>query len=1387
MSDNENDEGARAEDQMAGRAPFSNTQVPLPPKLSIERDMASAWKKWRQIWDSFELVSGLNQRPNKFRVATFVTCIGSDALDIYNGLPFDQDEQKEDIDVVLQLMEKYCIGETNTIYERYVFNNRSQDNGESFDAYVSNLRQLASSCNFGELKDDLIRDRIVCGIQDNSVRKQLLQQPELTLQKAIEKCRASESAKKQIKAMGGAEVNAVSTKSRSGKQRPNKFTQGKPRFIKQCKFCGLGHERKKEKCSAYGHRCSKCKRFNHFEKYCESATAFKRKSKHRVHELSCDSESDDDCQEYQEVECVTVDDVNTIQNGDQNKLFAKLKTKQGRVINFQVDTGATCSILPISKVPKSCDVTPTNAKLRMYNQTPMNTAGKTRIPLTNPKNGQKYMLKVLVVNAEVQPILGFTAAQSMDLIAVKKENISAVSSESSYVPVTMKQLEERFPSVFEGKVGLLRDNVHLDIDTSVPPVKNPPRRVPLAVQDDLKAELDRLESMGVIEKVDTPTDWISSMVCAKKANGKLRVCIDPRPLNKALKRSHYMIPVLDDVLPKLSGAKVFSVVDVQNGYWNLKLDPESSELTTMETPYGRYKWLRLPFGLTSSSEKFQQSLEEEIQIDGTHIIADDILVTGKGDTYDDAVRDHDKNLIALLEECQEKNIPLNKDKMQLRKESVPYMGNLLTNEGIKPDPEKVKAIIELQPPSDVKGTRSLLGMVNYLMRFLPHLSDICEPIRTLTHKDVIFKWSEIHDKAFAELKSAITSAPVLAYFDPSNDNLVIQCDASQYGLGFVLMQNDKPIKYGSRALTSSERNYAQIEKELLAVVYSVEKCRQFTYGRKVTIHTDHKPLEVIHNKPLITAPKRLQRMLLRLQEYDLDIVYKKGTTLHIADYLSRNFLPETQGSHFQDGESVFETEVDVNLAESSSFEPQLITKIREESEKDPAIQELKTMILTGWPNCKEKVPESIKSYFPIRHWLTMQDGIVYNGDRIIIPTPLRPTIIEEIHLPHTGIENSLRRARVHVCWPNMNAEVKDFILKCAICRDMEINKQQKEPMMSHNLPDRPWQHVSTDLLELHNNHYLITVDHYSNFWEIDRLYDTSAKTIIHKLKSHFARYGIPDSLTSDNGPQYYNSEFQKFANTWGFEHKTISPKHQQANGLAEVSVKSAKRLLDKSKKAGNDVYLALLALRNTPNPILNSSPSQRLMSRRTRSNLPISEKLLNPEAPENSREKLELVRKKQKFYYDRHSKPLTPLIEGDEVRIRPYNLNNKEWKPASVIKRLDQRSYEVLTESGKVLRRNRVDIRKSVSSELKKSKPFLEEKQQQQTPPSPPQIEHLDPPSTPKPVPKRVTVSVYGREHTSASPKKINSPVKRPMVKTGESVPKTTRSGRAIKKPTRYE
>lgn len=229
-----------------------NSNVPLPPRFVIGNDLASQWKKWKQIWDSFEIVTGLGNKSAEYRTATFITCIGEDALDIYNGLPFAEAADKTNIDTVIELFGNYCVGETNVIFERNVFNNRQQEHGETFDNFVSSLRTLAQSCDYGSLKEDLIRDRIVNGIYDKTFQKTLLQDRNLTLKSAIERGRAHEAADKQCKAMNNdASVHAVHHK-------------------RNCHYCGERHRKGKNKCPAYGHTCEKCSKKHHYESECKS-------------------------------------------------------------------------------------------------------------------------------------------------------------------------------------------------------------------------------------------------------------------------------------------------------------------------------------------------------------------------------------------------------------------------------------------------------------------------------------------------------------------------------------------------------------------------------------------------------------------------------------------------------------------------------------------------------------------------------------------------------------------------------------------------------------------------------------------------------------------------------------------------------------------------------------------------------------------------------------------------------------------------------------------------------------------------------------------------------------------------------------------------------------
>ena len=233
---------------------------------------------------------------------------------------------------------------------------------------------------------------------------------------------------------------------------------------------------------------------------------------------------------------------------------------------------------------------------------------------------------------------------------------------------------------------------------------------------------------------------------------------------------------------------------------------------------------------------------------------------------------------------------------------MPYIGHLLTSEGVRADPSKVEAILQMTKPEDVQGVRRIVGMTNYLARFLPKLSDVSEPLRQLTRKERAFHWSGVHNRAFDNIKALVSTPPLLKYYELDKP-LRLQCDASEKGLGASLMQDGRPIAYASRSLTSTETNYAQIE-ELLAIVFGAERFHQCTYGRKVIVDSDHKSLETIFGKPLATAPRRLQKMFMRLQLYDIDIQYKKGSEMYLADIQSRHFIKD------QPTKSRFEEEFD---------------------------------------------------------------------------------------------------------------------------------------------------------------------------------------------------------------------------------------------------------------------------------------------------------------------------------------------------------------------------------------------------------------------------------------------------------------------------------------------
>ena len=361
-----------------------------------------------------------------------------------------------------------------------------------------------------------------------------------------------------------------------------------------------------------------------------------------------------------------------------------------------------------------------------------------------------------------------------------------------------------------------------------------------------------------------------------------------------------------------------------------------------------------------------------------------------------------------------------------------------------------------------------------------------------------------------------------------------------------------------------------------------------------------------------------------------------------------------------------------------------LEELKTATQNDHTSTVLKTVIMRGWPRSYNDVPKEAQPYYSFRDELTVVNDIILRGQRFVIPESLQSYYTTQLHKGHPGIDATKRRANECMYWNKMYTQLEEAVKKCAPCNALKPH-QQKEPLLMHAVPTLPWTHVSSDIFEWHNKHYIVTTDSYSGWYEIDPLTDLRSTSVIHKLKRSFSTQGIPIELQTDNGTQYVSEQFREFTNDWDIKHVTSSPRYPQSNGLAERAVRSAKELLEKCYRDNSDIYLAILHARNVPKDGLPSA-AQRLMSRRTRTTLPTTRDMLKPTVQTNVHKSLEKKRKQNKVHYDKSAKTLSMLQPGDTVRMQ----TDRGYDKIAIIERRtnDPRSYIVKC-NGKQYRRNR--------------------------------------------------------------------------------------------------
>ena len=1107
------------------------------------------------------------------------------------------------LDEIVAKLKARTVPETIEIAERFRFFKRQQGADEGLTDYMSGLRALAKTCNFGNYLETALRDQFVCGLKDVQIQRELLCTRDLTVSQAFEKGRSMEAVLKETKTFHQEEERSVQQESKGpdnggpgGTYKLSKSPQS------ACYRCGgMGHPA--DSCFFRKKRCNSCGKIGHKAKVCRSSQGSRKKGdkgkSSKMHLLEADSHSPDSCSSGEDEEDRDME-IHKLAGSKNHykKLITRLEV-EGENIDFEVDTGAELSTIPwqvfrrhLSKIP----VQPSSVILRQYDGSVLPIKGEITVGVVSEQQREIGQF-VIVKNADSQlPLLGRDWLYKLRLNWPRMLTPPDVGDPRVHTLLTAGWINE-FPEVMGNGLGRLKGIMaSIELKEGAHPKFCKHRPIPFALRAQVEEAIRQQVEDGELKPVEQ-SEWAAPIVVIRKNDGSIRVCADFKvTINPYLCQKTFPLPTADEVFSTLAGGESFTKLDLACAFKQMEVAKESRHFLTINTHLGLFQFQRLPFGVATAPAMWQRAMS--IVLQGCKRVVyymDDILVTGS------SRMEHEANLRHVFQRLQQYGLKINLGKCRFFQKSVDFLGHRVTPEGVQPMDERVKGIMAASTPQNRAELKSFLGLISYNSKFIPSLSTVLHPLYKLLQKEIKWRWSKDQESSFQSAKELVSKATLLVHYDPTKP-VKVYCDASSVGVGACLMHVEKgverPVMYASRSLSQAETKYAQIEREALAIIFAVKKFHQYLYGRQFVLVTDHRPLCKIlgHDQaipPLAAA--RMQHWALILSAYRYSIQYIAGEKNSCADCLSR--LPVKQ----QDAGAA-ESSGDIFALDWLSI-PVTAKDVANATRKDKILAVVLQWVQHGnWPSQSN---EATDPYFRRRFELTCQNGCILWGQRVVIPNSLREQLLKELHEGHIGIVRMKSLARSYIWWPKLDADIARLAARCVEC-GATASMPQAFSYHPWQHPRAPWDRVHADFGEWRGTHFLVVVDAYSKWPEVRRMRSTTTQHTIEVLLDIFATHGLPRVLVTDNGPQFTSIEFSNFLSSNCIAHRTSAPYHPATNGLAENMVKNVKQWLKKEDKGSSfhaSITEFLRTYRVVPHTGTGKSPAEIIFGRTLRTRI----------------------------------------------------------------------------------------------------------------------------------------------------------------------------------------